>query len=51
MDFLTHTFSRENAKNHAFFGGQKMKTAAIYHVHFNHGQVYGFLAGLKRFFH
>jgi hypothetical protein len=34
-DFLNRTFSRENAKNHPFCGGEKMKTAAVYHAVIN----------------
>jgi hypothetical protein len=36
-DFLKRTFPGENALNHAFCGGKKLKAAAVYQASFNHG--------------
>jgi hypothetical protein len=36
-DFLNRTFSGENAKNHAFCGGEKLNAAAVYPTLINQG--------------
>jgi hypothetical protein len=36
-DFLNRTFSGENAKNHAFSGGEKLNAAGVYHARIKHG--------------
>jgi hypothetical protein len=36
-DFLNRIFSRENAKNRAFYGGKKSTAVSIYHAGINQG--------------
>jgi hypothetical protein len=36
-DILNRIFSGENAKNHDFSGGKKMKAAAVYYSGINQG--------------
>jgi hypothetical protein len=36
-DFLNRTFSRQNAQIRAFYGGEKLRAAAVYHAGINQG--------------
>jgi hypothetical protein len=35
--FLNRTFAGENAKNHAFCGGEKLKSSGVYQARIKHG--------------
>jgi hypothetical protein len=36
-DFLNRAFLRENAKNRAFYGEEKLRAASVYHYGIKHG--------------